>query len=488
MLKRKAFVNNLGEDNILRLMFRLTIPSMLAQFVNVLYGVVDRIFISNIEGIGDIALAGVGVCAPITTLITSFAFLVGLGGAPLMAIYLGAGKKKDAQKTLSNCFFLLIILSIIVIVAAFSLKKYLLLWFGASAESYVYANQYLTVYLIGAIFAILSLGLNIFITSQGFSRVAMASVLIGAVMNIILDPIFIFTFKMNVYGAAIATAISQLFSAAWVMIFLMSKRSAVKLSFKGLNTKFMRKILGLGLSPFLIMCTESVIIIALNASLQNYGGVKGDTLVAGAAIVISFLQLVVMPLGGITMGAQPIISYNYGAGKIDRIKSTIKWLVIFCMVFNGIMLILANTVGSYFARIFTSNEELINLAVWGIRVHTAGIFFLSFQYPFVDTLTALNKPKYAIFLSLTRKVGVMLTLTLVLPHFFGAKYAFFGEPIADVFGGILSSIVFLLSINRLLRIKPIKDSDDNSEDNTTIPLDITNEVPTITTQSETIDI
>lgn len=465
MLKRKVLSNNLGEDSILRLMFRLTIPSMLAQLVNVLYGVVDRIFISNIDGIGDIALAGVGVCAPITTLITSFAFLVGLGGAPLMAIYLGAGKKEDAQKTLSNCFTLLLILSAIVIAVAFGLKRYLLEWFGASSESYVYANQYLTVYLIGAVFAILSLGLNVFITSQGFSKVAMASVLIGAILNIILDPIFIYIFKLNVYGAAIATVIAQICSCIWVMLFLMGKRTAVRLSFRGLNFKFMRKILGLGLSPFLIMCTESVILIALNASLQNYGGSQGDSLVAGAAIVISFLQLVVMPLGGITMGAQPLISYNYGAGNTARIKSTIKWLVVFCMVFNGVMLIFANTLGGYFARIFTSNEELIDLAVWGIRVHTAGIFFLSFQYPFVDTLTALNKPKYAIFLSLTRKIGVMLTLTLVLPRFFGAEYAFLGEPIADVFGGILSSIVFLTSINRLLRVKPIKD--DNSVD--TVP-------------------
>lgn len=443
--------NDLGHDSIFKLLLKLTIPSMLAQIVNVLYGIVDRIFISNIIGIGDLALAGVGVTAPIITLITSFSFLVGLGGAPLVAIKLGEGKKDEAQRVMTCSFIMLTVVSVLLTIVFLLLKNNLLMWFGASQETFLYANEYLTVYLFGSVFAMLSLGLNVFISCQGFSKIAMLSVLVGAVINVILDPLFIFTLNMGVKGAALATVIAQFVSCAWVIIFLCGKRTIVKISFKGFSKKISKKIMGLGLSPFLIMSTESVIIIALNTVLQKTGGADADNLIAAATIMLSFMQLIINPLGGLTLGAQPIMSYNYGACKTDRILKAFKGLLIICLIFTSIMFTLAMAIPQYFVKIFTSDPNIANLAVWGIRVHTSGIIILSMQYATVDTFTALSSPKHAVSLSLSRKLGYILILTILLPLIFGAKYAFMAEPIADVIGGIVSTIVYLCCMKKLLK-------------------------------------
>lgn len=453
MIKKKFNENSLGEDSIWRLLLKLTIPSMLAQFVNVFYGIVDRIFIGNIDGIGALALAGVGVTTPVITLLTSFAYLAGMGGAPLAAIKMGSGEKDDAEKILFNSFVLLSITAVVLTALFFGIKTPLLKFFGATDNTIGYADEYMTYYLIGAIFAMLTLGLNTFITAQGFSKTAMASVLIGALINIALDPIFIFVLKLDVKGAAIATVIAQFFSCVWVLTFLFGKKTFIrlKLRFKAFSLKFIKKILTLGISPFLIMCTESVIIIALNSVISRTAGSNADIYLAAATIVVSFLQLVINPLGGITMGAQPLLSYNLGAGKIDRIRGTILRLFVLCFVFNAIMFTLAMTVPSYFSRIFTSDKAIIDVASIGIRINIAGILLLAFQYAIVDSFTALNCPKYAVFLSLTRKLGILLPLTFLLPMLTkNPTLVFAAEPIADAIGGILSLITFYIFNKRVL--------------------------------------
>ena len=312
--------NDLGNDDIKQLVRHLAIPSMLAQFVNVLYSIVDRMYIGNIKDVGEIALAGAGVCGPIVTLISSFAFLIGIGGAPLMAIRMGENNHEGAKKILANCFVMLLGLSAILTAAAIALREPMLMFFGASEQTFPYANSYLTYYVSGTVFAILTAGLGQFITCQGFANEAMLSTIIGAVMNIILDPIFIFLFNMGVRGAAIATVISQACSCAFVLWFLFSDRVHVKISFGGYSAKIMRRVLTFGFCPFIIIAGDSVLIIALNTVLQQYGGAQGDMLIACATIVQSYMQIVTLPLGGITSGTQPILSFNYGAKNIDRIR------------------------------------------------------------------------------------------------------------------------------------------------------------------------
>lgn len=443
--------NDLGKDNVLALVLRLAIPSMLAQLVNVLYGIVDRMYIGNIAEIGNTALAGVGICGPIVTLISSFATLIGIGGAPLLAIRMGEKNEKGAEKILANCFIMLIGLSILLTIFFIVLKGHLLMWFGASEMTFPYANKYLTIYTLGTIFAILSVGLNQFIICQGFSTVGMLTVLVGAGLNIILDPIFIFVFHMGVSGAALATVISQIASCGFVLYFLVSKNVYVKITFGNYSWAIMKKVICFGFSPFIIIATDSVLVIVLNSILQNYGGAQsGDMLITCATIVQSYMQLITMPLAGITGGTQAILSYNYGAKNIKRIKDGEKCILILCIIFTSIMFLLSQMIPQIFVKIFTQNSEYIALSIWGIRVFTFGIIPLAFQYTFVDGFTALGIAKIAISLSLLRKT-IFFILTLALPFYFGAKSAFFAEPIVDIISGIVSTFVFLLCINKLLK-------------------------------------
>ena len=327
--------NDLGKDDIKLLVRRLAIPSMLAQFVNVLYSIVDRMYIGNIPQVGEVALAGAGVCGPIVTLISSFAFLVGIGGAPLMAIRMGEDNREGAQKILANCFVMLLALSAALTGLAIAFREPMLMFFGASEQTFPYANSYLTYYVMGTVFAILTAGLNQFITCQGFANEAMLTTIIGAVMNIILDPIFIFALDMGVTGAAIATVLSQACSCLFVLWFLFSDRVHVRISFRGYSGKIMLRVLTFGFCPFIIIAGDSVLIIALNTVLQNYGGAQGDMLIACATIVQSYMQIVTLPLGGITSGTQPILSFNYGAKNTDRIrkgeKEIAKMALLFCL-------------------------------------------------------------------------------------------------------------------------------------------------------------
>lgn len=445
--------NDLGNDSMTGLVFRLAIPSMFAQLVNVLYGIVDRMYIGNIPEIGGIALAGVGICAPLTTLISSFAFLIGIGGAPLTAMRLGEGNVGGAKKILANCALMLSVLSILLTAVFYAFKNPLLMLFGASNESIIYANQYMNIYLAGTFFAIMSVGLNQFIICQGFSGVGMLTVLVGAVTNIILDPIFIFACNMGVRGAALATIISQAMSCAFVLIFLRSPRVQVPISFGGYDKKIMKMVLIFGLSPFLIVATDSILILIMNSVLQFHGSKSGlgDQYITGATIVQSYFQLISMPLIGITGGTQPILSFNYGAKNTERIKLAYKRIFAMALGFTAIMMVASQILPQYFALIFTKNTALINLAVTGIRLTTLGVLPMALQYEVVDGFTALGVSKAAVSLSLLRKM-LYLVLTLILPIATANTLSvFLSEPISDLICGLLSFGVYLAIIGKILK-------------------------------------
>ena len=444
---------DLGKDKVPLLVLKLAVPSMIAQFVNVLYSTVDRMFIGNISEIGDVALAGVGVCGPIVTLLTSFGTLIGLGGSILMAMRMGAGRKKQAENILAHSFLLLVIFSALLTLIFLLVKDYLLNWFGASPATFPYADSYMTIYTIGTFFALMAVGLNYFITCQGFPGVGMMTVIIGALTNIVLDPVFIFGFHMGVAGAAIATVIAQFVSCAFAFRFLTGKKIPIKITLlkrKYFSPVIVSRILTLGISPFLILATDSVILIVLNTVLQTYGGPKeGDLLITCATIVQSYMMLITGPMLGISSGTQAILSYNYGAKNIDRVKSAEKYILLLCLCFTTIMFLVSRTIPEYFISIFTRDPAQIDLCVWGIRVFTMMIIPLSFQYVFVDGFTALGRSKTALFLSVFRKGDYML-FTIVLPIFFGARSAFYAQPLADGIGAVMSSIAFLLIFKKHL--------------------------------------
>ncbi len=435
--------NDLGKDKISSLVYKLAIPTMIAQLVNVLYSIIDRMYIGNIPEIGDIALAGVGVCGPIVTLLSSFGTLVGLGGSILMAMKMGEQKKKEAEQILSNSFLMLLIVSGALTFIFLLSKDFLLYQFGASDITFPYANTYMTIYTIGTFFALLSIGLNYFITCQGYSMVSMTTVLIGAISNIILDSVFVFVLHMGVAGAAIATVIAQLFSCLFALTFLFRKQVPIRITFGGYSMAIVKKIISIGLSPFIILATDSIIIIIMNAVLQYYGGKsEGDLLISAATIVQSYMLLITGPMIGITGGTQAIISYNYGAARADRIKQAERLILTLCIVFTSIMFLVSRSIPQYFVKIFTTDTSLSQTSVWGIKVFTLGIIPLSFQYALVDGLTALGRTKTALALSLFRKSSFVV-YTLLLPALFTAKSVFYAEPLCDTVSAIITTTVFL---------------------------------------------
>lgn len=444
---------NLGKDRIPVLVLKLAVPSMIAQFVTVLYSIVDRMFVGNIPEVGDTALAGVGVCGPIVTLLTSFGTLIGIGGSILMAMRMGAGRKKQAESILAHSFALLVAFSAALTVIFLLTKRHLLAWFGASHATLPYADTYLTIYTAGTFFALMAVGLNYFITCQGFPAVGMCTVLIGALTNIVLDPIFIFGFRMNVAGAAVATVIAQFASCCFAFLFLIGKKVPVRITLlkrRSFSSMIVKRILTLGISPFLILATDSVILIVLNATLQKYGGAKeGDLLITCATIVQSYMMLITGPMLGISSGTQAVLSYNYGAKAIHRVKQAEKYILLLCLCFTTVMFAVSRIVPQVFISIFTSEPELTDLCVWGIHVFTLMIIPLSFQYVFVDGFTALGRSRTALFLSMFRKGDYML-FTLLLPVFFGARSAFYAQPIADGISAVMSSAAFLLVFKKHL--------------------------------------
>ena len=444
---------NLGKDKVPLLVLKLAVPSMIAQFVNVLYSTVDRMFIGNIPRIGDEALAGVGVCGPIVTLLTSFGTLIGLGGSILMAMRMGAGRKKQAENILAHSFVLLVLFSALLTFFFLLIKGHLLNWFGASDTTFPYADSYMTIYTAGTFFALMAVGLNYFITCQGFPGIGMLTVIIGALTNILLDPVFIFGFHMNVAGAAIATVIAQFVSCAFAFRFLTGKKIPVKITLlrkKNFSPMIVQRILELGVSPFLILATDSVILIVLNTVLQTYGGPEeGDLLITCATIVQSYMMLITGPMLGISSGTQAILSYNYGAKNIDRVKSAEKYILLLCLCFTTLMFLVSRTVPEYFIRIFTRDPGQTDLCIWGIHVFTLMIIPLSFQYVFVDGFTALGRSRTALFLSVFRK-GDYILFTIVLPIFWGARSAFYAQPLADGISAVMSSVAFLLIFRKHL--------------------------------------
>ncbi len=442
---------DLGSPRVLPTVLKLVIPAMIAQFINVLYSIVDRMYVGNIAGIGDTALAAVGVCAPITTLISSFAFLIGTGGAPLFAMALGEGKEETSKKILTNALYSLAAIALIVTAIVFAFEKPLLMTFGASGSTYAYARQYLLIYAAGALFSITATGLNQYITAQGYSGMGMLTTVIGAAANIALDPLFIFVFRMNVAGAALATVLSQFLSFLFVAVFLLLKSTKIRLSLGRASLRLIGKIVKLGISPFIIMATDSVIIIVSNAVLQSRGGADGDLWITVSTVVQAFFQLITMPMMGISTGSQPVISYNYGAKNTALIKKAEKYITALCLGFTVFMTLVSLFAAGPFVSLFTSNAEIASRSVWGIRIFMIGVIPLSFQYAFVDGLKALGQPQYAIVLSLTRKLVVYLGCILVLPVFWGAQAVFYAEPAADICAAILSSAVFLIVFPKILK-------------------------------------
>ena len=446
---------DLGSGNVRSLLLKLAIPAVVAQVINLLYNIVDRIYIGHIPEIGTNALTGVGLCLPILMLVNAFATLAGGGGAPRAAIAMGQGKKEDAENILGNCFSTLIIIAIILTVTL-SLTAEPLLWlFGASENTIPYAMDYMRIYLIGSIFVLIVMGMNPFLTTQGFAKFAMITTVIGAVINIVLDPIFIFGLNMGVSGAALATIISQCVSAIWVLRFLTGKQTILKLQAKNLKLKasVILPCLALGISGFIMLSTESLLSISFNSSLSKFGG---DLAVGSMTIISSVSQLITLPLSGICQGAQPIVSYNFGAGNKERVLSVFKYTLLICASYTTLGWILTMTVPQVFAGIFSSDAALIENAAWCMRIYMAGIFAFGFQISCQQTFVALGQAKTSLLLACLRKLVLLIPLIFILPIFFENKVfaVFLAEPVSDIVAAAVTTIIFVTKIKGILEQGP----------------------------------
>lgn len=440
----------LGKEPLRKLFFTMAIPSVLAQLINVLYNIVDRIYIGHIKDIGSLALTGVGVTFLIIMVVSAFSAFAGQGGAPLASILLGAKDQEKAEKVLGSSTALLLVFSISLTLIFQILKTPLLYAFGASDNVIGFAQDYIGLYLWGTIFVMLSLGLNTFISGQGNAKTAMFSVLIGAVTNIILDPIFIFVMNMGVKGAALATVISQAFSAIWVVNFLISKKSSLKIKRENLklDMKFVKKIGSLGCSPFIMQSTESLVLLTLNSGLQKYGG---DLYVGSMSILISVLQLIFVPVSGIAQGVQPIISYNFGAGNRERVVKTFKALLIVCLMATMFMGGIAVLFPNFYVKMFTESEELMKLTSKMMPIFTLGMCIFGIQQSIQVTFLAMGQAKFSIFIALLRKVILLVPLAIILPRFLGVKGIYYAEPMADITSVVVASITFALNFKSILK-------------------------------------
>ncbi|WP_346934611.1 MATE family efflux transporter [Clostridium sp.] len=444
---------DLGKDKVGSLLFKLALPAIIAQLVNVLYNMVDRIFIGRIPN-GDLAMAGVGVAFPIIMIISAFSALIGMGGAPIAAIKMGEKDNEGAEKILSNSFSTLVIIGIILTIGFLIFKEPILWAFGASKNTIGFANDYLTIYLIGTVCVQIALGMNPFINTQGFAKTGMITVMVGAVINIILDPILIFGFNMGVEGAALATILAQAVSAIWVLYFLFGKKSILKIRKKYIvpDIKVVLGIMALGVSPFIMQATESLVLISLNNKLKIYGG---DLAVGAMTIMSSIMQIIFLPLMGLTQGAQPIISYNYGSKQMDRVKKTFKLLITSCLAYTTIMwasLLLFPTV---FVGIFNNKPELVAITAWSIRIFFAGIFIFGAQSACQQTFLALGKAKISLVLALLRKIILLIPLIFILPMFFEGdagklQGVLTAEPVADIIASVTTIICFTIFYKRTL--------------------------------------
>lgn len=436
----------LGTAPLGSLMLSLALPTVLAQLINVLYNVVDRIYIGHMQGDGNLALTGVGVTLPIITLIAAFSAFAGAGGAPLAAIELGKKDERKASLIMGNSAWLLVFFSIVLTIGFLIFKIPILYAFGASSKTIAYANDYITIYLLGTIFVQLALGLNAFISGQGAAKAAMLSVLIGAVINIVLDPIFIFALHLGVRGAALATVISQFVSAVWVVSFLKSKRSVLYLKLVRPDKSLILKIAALGIAPFVMQSTESLVTITFNTGLQRYGG---DLYVGSMSILMSIMQLIVIPVNGITQGVQPIVSYNYGAGNRLRVKETVIRLVSVCLLGTLILAGVAIFCPGIYASMFTNDAELVALTCRIMPIFFLGIAIFGIQAACQSTFLALGQAKVSLFIAMLRKIILLIPLALILPKFSGVKGIYIAEPVSDVISVIVTSVLCVITLKRI---------------------------------------
>lgn len=441
----------MATEKIPKLLARLAVPAVVAQVINLLYNIVDRIYIGHIPEIGTAALTGVGLFMPILMLINAFAMLAGSGGAPRAAIAMGRKDRDTAEKIMGNCFSLLILMAAALTVLLYAFAPQLLRLFGASDVTLPYAVSYARIYILGSVFVLIVMGMNPFITTQGFARISMLTTVIGACINIVLDPVFIFVFDMGVEGAALATVLSQAVGALWILRFLSGKKTILRLKKENMRLKkgVVLPCLALGVSSFVMLSTESILSISFSTSLARYGG---DLAVGAMTIISSVSQLVTMPLQGICQGGQPIISYNYGSGDRERVKKAFYTQFLVCVVFSTLswaMLMLAPRV---FAGLFSSDSTLIEYTVWALRIYMAGIFAFGLQIACQQSFMALGQAKVSLFLAFLRKIILLIPLIFILPAFFADKVfgVFLAEPISDILAATVTTITFFARFNTIL--------------------------------------
>lgn len=433
----------------MQVMLKMGIPAIIAQLVNIIYNIVDRIYIGHMEGNGSLALTGVGVTLPVLIIISAFSAFAGSGGAPLAAIALGRGERRRAEEILGNVVLMLLSFSVVLTILFQIMKEPVLYLFGASDATISYAMKYLTIYLCGTLVVQLALGLNPFISAQGKTGIAMVSVLLGAGLNIVLDPLFIFVLDMGVEGAAIATVISQLCSAVFVTGFLLSKNSSIRIKREHLklSAKTIGKIAALGVSPFIMQSTECMISVVFNSNLQKYGG---DLYVGSLVILQSVMQLILTPVSGFNQGVQPIISYNYGAGNKERVTGIMKRLMAVNVITSLVMTALVMGFPGIFARMFTSDVMLIALAKKVLPVFVAGCLVFGVQMSSQTTFLGLGQAKISLFMALLRKVILLIPLAVIFPKIFGVMGIYWAEPIADALAATICGTTLFLRIGKIL--------------------------------------
>ena len=443
--------NFLGTAPIGKLLLKLSIPTVIAQLINMLYNVVDRIYIGHIPGEGSLALTGVGVCMPIIMIVTAFAALISSGGAPRASICMGKQDNKSAEQILGNCFSLQIVVSIVLTVVLLIWNKDLLMAFGASKNTLGYATDYMRIYALGTLFVQLTLGMNAFITAQGFTTTSMVSVLIGAICNITLDPVFIFVFNMGVKGAALATVLSQAISTMWVVVFLSGKKTQLHLrkKYMGLKPKIFLPCVALGLATFIMQASESVVTVCFNSSLLHYGG---DIAVGAMTILTSVMQFAMLPLQGIAQGSQPIASYNYGAKNADRVKKTFRLLVITCLTYSTLLWATVQIIPKVFVSIFTSDAKLVAFTAPMLKIYLGGLFLFGIQIACQITFTSLGKAVNSIIVAVVRKFVLLLPLIYIMPHVVSNQTigVYMAEPIADIIAVLFTSVLFTFQFKKAL--------------------------------------
>ena len=443
---------DMGTGSVKRRMLQMAVPAVVGQVINLLYNIVDRIYIGHIPEIGGTALTGVGLFSPILMLITAFAMMAGSGGAPRAAIAMGQGNKDRAEKILGNCFTVLMGMAVVLTAAFYFAAPTLLRLFGASDATLPYAVEYGRIYILGSVFVLTVMGMNTFITTQGFARISMLTTVIGAVINIILDPIFIFVLGMGVSGAALATVLSQAVSAVWILKFLTGNQTILHL--KKENLKLVPKVilpcLGLGVSTFVMLSTESILSISFTTSLSRFGG---DVAVGAMTVLTSINQLMTMPLSGICQGGQPLISYNYGARKYDRVKEAFFCQFGVCVAYTTVFWLLLMTFPNFFAGIFTNDAALVSYTAWALKVFLACGFSVGFQISCQQAFMALGQAKISLIMALLRKVILLIPMIFLLPAFFENKAfaVFLAEPISDLTAAAVTTFMFFRFFRRMLR-------------------------------------